>query len=80
VLDWRLEKILFYSEALNGAGYSNRGVPSPYIWSFTNQYVRGKYDYDGHYNSGLVDPQPGCAAMLATIAKLDKTITFVRET
>jgi|SRR5882757_10420139 len=79
VLDWRLEKILYYCEVLNGAGYNNRGVPSPYIWSFTSQYARGKYDYDGHYNYSLVDPQPGCAALLSTLAKLDKTIIFVRE-
>jgi len=79
VLDWRLEKMLYYCEALNGAGYANRGVPSPYIWSFTNQYIKGKFDYDGHYNPSLVDPQPGCAALFSTLAKLDKTIEFVGE-
>src|SRR5215831_12924022 len=42
VLDWRLEKILYYCEIFNGGGYARRGIPSPYLWGGTNIQRRGK--------------------------------------
>lgn len=80
VLDWRLEKILYYCELFNGAGYHNRGLPSPYIWGGTNQQKKGKYIADGRFSSTVMDPQPGCAPILLAMSKLDDTITFTRET
>ena len=35
VPDWRLEKMIFYSEKYNGVGYHNKGLPSPYCWAGT---------------------------------------------
>ena len=61
---WDLATILFYVERFNGFGYRNKGLPSPYLWSFTNQYASGKYVADGRYSSSTVDTQPGCSAML----------------
>lgn len=80
VQDWRLEKILYYCELFNGAGYNNRGLPSPYIWGGTNIQKPGKYTSDGHFDPNVWDPQPGCAPILASLAKLDPTIIFIRET
>jgi lysozyme family protein len=80
VSDWRLEKILYYSELFNGAGYDMRGLPSPYIWGGTNQQKPGKYVSDGVWNGRVWDGQPGCAPILWMIAKLDPTVVFVRET
>lgn len=79
VQDWRLEKILYYCEIFNGSGYNNMGIPSPYIWGGTNIQVAGKYVADGVYNSHVWDPQPGCAPILAMIAKLDSSVQFTRE-
>ena len=80
VQDWRLEKILYYCEIFNGTGYNNRGLPSPYLWGGTNIQKPGKYVADGKWNGRAWDTQPGCAPLIATIAKLDPTISFVRET
>lgn len=80
VHDWRLEKILYYCEIFNGAGYDMRGLPSPYIWGGTNIQKPGKYVRDGVWSSRTWDPQPGCAPLLATIAKHDPSVVFVRET
>jgi lysozyme family protein len=80
VKDWRLEKILYFCELFNGAGYSNRVLPSPYIWGGTNQQRPGKYVADGQFSASTWDTQPGCAPILAEIARLDPTIKFVRET
>ena len=80
VLDWRLEKILYYCELFNGAGYDHMGIPSPYIWGGTSIQVRGKYVADHNFDHNQWDTQPGCAPMLKTIAALDQTIQFIRET
>lgn len=80
VPDWRLEKILYYCEVFNGAGYANRGLPSPYIWGGTNQQRPGKYVADGVFDPNAMDRQPGCAPILAMIARLDPSVKFVRET
>src|SRR5262245_48604654 len=42
IFDWRLEKALYYFEIFNGAGYHNRGLPSPYVWGGTNIQRPGK--------------------------------------
>jgi lysozyme family protein len=80
VLDWRLEKVLYYCELFNGAGYHNRDLPSPYIWGGTNQQKRGKYIADGRWSGTVMDTQPGCAPILAVMADMDRTIMFTRET
>lgn len=51
-------------EMYNGLGYAKRGVPSPYIWSGTDQYVKGKYISDGQYSASTVDKQLGVAGIL----------------
>lgn len=80
VIDWRLEKILYYCEIFNGLGYEGKGLPSPYIWGGTNQQRPGKYVSDGVFDPNVMDTQPGCAPILAMIAKLDPSVKFVRET
>jgi lysozyme family protein len=77
---WPIEKMLYWAEIFNGAGYDMHGRPSPYLWGGTNIQVAGKYVGDGRWKSTVWDTQPGCAPMLYMIAKLDPTVTFVRET
>jgi lysozyme family protein len=78
--DWRLEKELFWCESFNGWGYANRGMPSPYIWGGTSVQRPGKYTADRRFNARVMDPQPGCAPLLAAIAQLDHSVIFTRET
>lgn len=63
-------------EEYDGLGFGARNVPSPYIWSGTDQYKSGKYIRDGVYDSAAVDSQPGCAGLLLAIMALDRTISF----
>ncbi|WP_246775232.1 hypothetical protein [Bradyrhizobium diazoefficiens] len=51
-------------------------MPSPYLWSGTNQYRAGKYVRDGVYDPGKVDPQLGCAALIVALMELDPEISF----
>lgn len=53
-----------YAEFYNGLGYHNRGVPSPYVYSGTNQYSSGKYVADGKYNAKVKDKQVGVMALM----------------
>lgn len=78
---WPIEKILYWCEVFNGAGYWNKGMPSPYIWGATNIQVRGKYVSDGPdgWSSTTWDTQPGCAAILWMLGHLDTSIDFTRE-
>lgn len=81
IIDWRLEKQLYYAMLFNGTGYEAlHGIPSPYVWGGTNIQRPGKYIGDHRYNSHVMDPQGGVAPLLAMIAKLDPTVTFTRET
>jgi lysozyme family protein len=58
-------------EEYNGLGYAARGLPSPYVWAATDQYVKGKYVADGHFDPDVVDQQLGCAALLLELQALD---------
>lgn len=62
--DWSLERTLYRLEAYNGLGYRALGVPSPYLWSFSNHYERGKFVADGKFSSTAKSQQCGAAVML----------------
>lgn len=74
--DWGIGGTLTQLEAYNGLGYAARGVPSPYLWSGTDQYATGKYVRDGVFDSHAVDQQLGCAGLLMAMIALDPTIAL----
>lgn len=61
---WDFDSSLRKLEAYNGMGYKKRNVPSPYLWSYTQFYTKGKYAFDGKYDPELVSKQPGVCAIL----------------
>lgn len=73
--DWSIGGALTLLEQYNGLGYAAMGIPSPYIWASTDQYHRGKYIADGHFDPNAVDHQIGCAALLARMTLIDTSIT-----
>ena len=74
--DWSIGGTLSALESYNGLGYASRGMPSPYLWSGTDQYKAGKYVRDGVYDPNQVDAQLGCAALFMAMMPLDPSITF----
>lgn len=60
----------------NGTGYDAKGLPSPYGFAGTDQYVRGKYVADGKFDSNYVDTQLGCLGMLLALQKIDPSAGF----
>lgn len=75
--DWSIGGALTLLEEYNGLGYAAHGMPSPYVWASTNQYVRGKYVADGHFDPFAIDHQLGCAALLMRMAHFDQTIAEI---
>lgn len=72
--DWSIGGALTLLEEYNGLGYAAKGRPSPYVWASTDQYVKGKYVADGHYDPNAIDRQLGCAALLARMKQLDASV------
>lgn len=72
--DWSAGGTLTILEEFNGLGYANRGVPSAYVWSGSDQYSSGKYVTDHVYDPNTVDVQLGCAPLIARMMALDPTI------
>lgn len=72
--DWSIGRLLTKLEEYNGLGYASRGVPSPYVWSGTDQYRSGKYVRDGVYDPNAIDGQLGCAGLLMAMRALDRSI------
>ena len=67
VADWSLPRLLYQLEAYNGFGYRPRGIPTPYLWSFSTLYRAGKFTSDGVFDPGAVSRQCGAAVMLRTL-------------
>jgi lysozyme family protein len=66
--DWSLERTLYRIEAYNGFGYRPYGVASPYLWSFSHHYSRGKYVADGKWSATAKSQQCGAAVMLKVLS------------
>ena len=60
---WPFARMLFRLEQYNGFGYRVRGINSPYLWSFSNQYTKGKFVADGKFSSTAVSAQCGGATL-----------------
>ena len=74
--DWSIGGTLTMLEEYNGLGYAARGLPSPYVWSGTDQYRTGKFVRDGVFDPSAIDQQLGCAGLLISMMALDPSIKF----
>ncbi|MEQ1497744.1 MAG: hypothetical protein ABL914_03715 [Novosphingobium sp.] len=62
--DWSVPRMLHRLEAYNGFGYRHSKRASPYLWSFSTLYERGKFVADGRYDPKARSQQCGAAVML----------------
>jgi lysozyme family protein len=65
--DWSIPRMLYLLEQYNGFGYRMRGVATPYLWSFSNLYEKGKFVADGRYDPDAVSKQCGAALMVKAV-------------
>jgi uncharacterized protein (TIGR02594 family) len=62
--EWSIERLLFHAERYNGWGYRTRSVPSAYLWSGSNLFVKGKFVRDGVFDPEAPSDQLGVASVL----------------
>jgi lysozyme family protein len=67
VTDWSIPHMLYLLEKYNGFGYRRIGRPTPYLWSFSNLYDKGKYVADRRFDAEAVSKQCGAAVMLKAL-------------
>ena len=74
ISDWSIEKIAYQLEAFNGFGYRRHhpNVKSPYLWSFSNHYEKGRYIGDRHWSEESVSDQ--CGAMVLICQMIARNI------
>lgn len=62
--DWSLPRLLYRWEGYNGFGYRSRGVPTPYLWSFSTLYDKGRFVADHQFDPNATSKQAGAATMV----------------
>lgn len=62
--DWWIGVTLDRLERYNGLGYRRHGLPSPYLWSFSQHYEKGKFVADGRFDPEAVSRQCGGAVLM----------------
>lgn len=67
VTDWSVPHMLFLWEKYNGFGYRFKGLRTPYLWSFSNLYSKGRYVADGVFDPNAVSKQCGAAILLKAL-------------
>lgn len=68
--DWELPRMLYRWEAYNG--WRSRvlyKINTPYLWSFSNHYTKGKFVADNVWDGNAVSKQCGAAVMLKMIVQ-----------
>jgi lysozyme family protein len=69
--DWSLAGTLYQFEGYNGFGYRKLATPvaSPYLWSFSNHYTKGKFVSDGTFSPTAISQQCGAAVLVRRMAE-----------
>jgi lysozyme family protein len=67
--DWSIPAMLFKMEQFNGFGYRVKGINSPYLWSFSNHYTKGKFTRDGFFDPNAISKQIGAAVLLRRMSE-----------
>ena len=76
--EWTLTRILYELERYNGWGYRlyHQHVYSPYLWSFSNQYIKGKYIADGTWSETAASLQIGAVVLLRRLEERKEIPSF----
>jgi lysozyme family protein len=66
--DWNIGGICYKLEGYNGWGYRAHNINSPYLWSYSNLYTKGKYVEDNVWSDTAVSRQCGAAVILRSLS------------
>lgn len=68
--DWSVAGAAYQWERFNGFGYRSHDVPTPYLWSFSNEYTAGKFIRAGVFSPAIVSQQAGALVILRRLLDL----------
>jgi len=68
--DWNTATMLFRFERFNGFGYRAKGIWSPYLWSYSNLYEKGRFVADHVFDPDSVSKQCGAAVLLKALRQV----------
>ena len=78
ITDWPISRLLWAAEKFNGEGYFEMGINDPYVWSWTTLYGTppntGKFIGDRQFSRSEIDQQPGIAAVLKLLIKINPDV------
>jgi len=80
VTSWPIERIAYEFEKWNGFGYLSKPINDPYLAAQSNEYIKGKYTSDHHYDPEAVSEQPGALTILKVLITRDPTILLTSVT
>ena len=64
---WDTAEMLYRLEAYNGFGYRSRRIATPYLWSYSQHYVKSKFVADHIFDPNAVSRQAGAAVLLKAL-------------
>jgi len=65
--DWSVARMLHRWEGYNGFGYRLKGLATPYLWSFSPLYEKGRFVRDHVFDPEAVSKQCGAAVLLKAL-------------
>jgi len=69
--DWTSAAVVLDTlERFNGLGYRKRHIASPYLWSGSMHYSKGKFTSDGRFSASAVSKQVGAALVLKQLERM----------
>lgn len=73
--------MLFKIEGYNGYGYRKLSQPinSPYLWSMSNHYTKGKFVADGNYSQTALSKQTGAAVLLRRMVEKQLAVIGITD-
>jgi lysozyme family protein len=78
VPQWTFERVAFQLEKYNGfRSRTEHHINTPYLWSGTNHYDRGKFVRDNMWDGTVASKQVGAMPILRQLMQLDATIAEV---
>lgn len=68
--DWSVAGSAYQWERFSGFGYRSHDIPTPYLWSFSNQYTTGKFIRAGVFSPTTTSQQAGALVLLRRLIDL----------
>ena len=79
--DWSVASALYHWHRYNGINneYKRRGIPTPYLWSGSQHYRKGKYVADHVFDPDAVSKQVGAAVVLDALIDLGAVVIAKKQ-